>query len=353
MGAAECARHTGLTVRALRVYEKHGLIVPARSAKGWRQYGQKELTRLSIIVTLKAMGLSLAQIREVLTGDAPSLARVLQMQRHVWEGRQRAAAKSLSMVDAALAHLRTHESLSIDELCGLIRSVGMDGNWQATARELINEMVEPHEEREWLTYLARRPKEEGGRSRERLEATIALMQEVRVLMESGGAPSDAAVQKLVERSNQYWLRYKLRERMLEQLGWNPLVAKKMFAVGNRLILEVAGAEPASQSRVAAFFAAAVKASKWHQALEKVLDAASAACMSTQPSSAAAQKLVARFAAICERHSLGDLVVLARWSAAFGRTMRDREWIDQPESRKATWSFLVAAAEYAQSKRGTR
>ena len=31
MNAAECARRTGLTVRALRVYERHGLIEPARS----------------------------------------------------------------------------------------------------------------------------------------------------------------------------------------------------------------------------------------------------------------------------------------------------------------------------------
>ena len=353
MGAAECARHTGLTVRALRVYEKHGLIVPARSAKGWRQYGQKELTRLSIIVTLKAMGLSLAQIRDVLTGDVPSLARVLQMQRQVWETRKHAAGKSLAMVEAALGHLRARKSLTIDELCGLIRSVGMNGNWQATARELINEMVAPDEERAWLTYLSRRPKEEGPRSREHLEATIGLMQEVRVLMETGAAPGDAAVQKLVERSNQNWLHYHLRERMLEQLGWNPSVARKMFAVGNRLILQtaVAGADLASASDVAAFFVSAVKASKWHQALEKVLDEAShARAQAADPSSAAAQSLATRLAAICEHHSLGDPVVLSRWSAAFGRTMRDGQWVDQPESRKASWNFLAEAAEHTVSKK---
>ena len=32
--AAECAARTGLTVRALRVYENYGLITPGRSAAG-------------------------------------------------------------------------------------------------------------------------------------------------------------------------------------------------------------------------------------------------------------------------------------------------------------------------------
>jgi hypothetical protein len=45
LSAAECARRTGLTVRALRVYERQGLIEPARSGKGWRLYGPKELVQ--------------------------------------------------------------------------------------------------------------------------------------------------------------------------------------------------------------------------------------------------------------------------------------------------------------------
>jgi hypothetical protein len=34
--AAECAERTGLTVRALRVYEEYGLIAPQRTLSGWR-----------------------------------------------------------------------------------------------------------------------------------------------------------------------------------------------------------------------------------------------------------------------------------------------------------------------------
>jgi DNA-binding transcriptional MerR regulator len=71
MGAAECARRTGLTVRALRVYERHQLIEPRRTGKGWRCYGPLELRRLNVIVTLKAFGMTLVRelINENLTPE--------------------------------------------------------------------------------------------------------------------------------------------------------------------------------------------------------------------------------------------------------------------------------------------
>jgi DNA-binding transcriptional MerR regulator len=60
-------------VRALRVYERHGLIDPARSSKGWRCYGPRELQRLNVIVTLKAFGMTLAQIRALLATKTPPI----------------------------------------------------------------------------------------------------------------------------------------------------------------------------------------------------------------------------------------------------------------------------------------
>ena len=47
--AADCAARTGLTVRALRVYERAGLLKPGHSANGWRRYGPDDLMRLNTI----------------------------------------------------------------------------------------------------------------------------------------------------------------------------------------------------------------------------------------------------------------------------------------------------------------
>jgi DNA-binding transcriptional MerR regulator len=78
---SQIARRTGITVRTLHHYEAEGLLVPARrSDAGYRLYGRDELTRLQHIVSLKALGFSLAEIRACLEADAPSLAEALVRQ---------------------------------------------------------------------------------------------------------------------------------------------------------------------------------------------------------------------------------------------------------------------------------
>jgi DNA-binding transcriptional MerR regulator len=127
--AAECAARTGLTVRALRVYEDYGLIAPKRTAGGWRWYGKAELVRLNTIALLKTAGLTLSQIRHVttLSERGPSLKHVLEMQADAWRQRKTDAEHGQAVAEAALRSLEMHDSLSVDELCELVRSMEMNG----------------------------------------------------------------------------------------------------------------------------------------------------------------------------------------------------------------------------------
>ena len=61
--AAELA---GLHPQTLRIYEREGLIDPARSAGGTRRYSRRNIGRLQEICALTADGLNLAGIRRVL-----------------------------------------------------------------------------------------------------------------------------------------------------------------------------------------------------------------------------------------------------------------------------------------------
>jgi MerR family transcriptional regulator, heat shock protein HspR len=61
--AAELA---GLHPQTLRIYEREGLLDPARSAGGTRRYSRRDLDRLQKISALTADGLNLAGIRRVL-----------------------------------------------------------------------------------------------------------------------------------------------------------------------------------------------------------------------------------------------------------------------------------------------
>ncbi len=86
-------KRTGVTIKALRVYERQGLIKPVRSASRWRLYGETELIRLNAISALKSLGLSLAQIRKTLDATPPELPQVLKMQLDAWRARRRRPAR--------------------------------------------------------------------------------------------------------------------------------------------------------------------------------------------------------------------------------------------------------------------
>jgi len=65
--AAELA---GLHPQTLRIYEREGLLDPARSAGGTRRYSRRDIDRLAEICALTADGLNLAGIRRVLALQA-------------------------------------------------------------------------------------------------------------------------------------------------------------------------------------------------------------------------------------------------------------------------------------------
>ena len=61
--AAELA---GLHPQTLRIYEREGLLQPARSAGGTRRYSRNDIVRLQEICALTGQGLNMAGIRRVL-----------------------------------------------------------------------------------------------------------------------------------------------------------------------------------------------------------------------------------------------------------------------------------------------
>lgn len=65
-GIAVAAGLAGLHPQTLRIYEREGLLEPARSAGGTRRYSQNDITRLLEITALSSDGLNLAGIRRVL-----------------------------------------------------------------------------------------------------------------------------------------------------------------------------------------------------------------------------------------------------------------------------------------------
>ena len=63
---SDVVARTGLSARTLRYYEEMGLLPGVRRRAGGRRvYGEDELERLAFIQRLKALGLSLSEIKEL------------------------------------------------------------------------------------------------------------------------------------------------------------------------------------------------------------------------------------------------------------------------------------------------
>lgn len=126
--AAECARRLGLTVRALRLYEHYGLISPARTQKGWRIYGPAEIARLSEVLALKRLGLSLAKIADLLTGRPADLARMLALQHEALTTLRTRVQHGLELIGLLQSKIADGQSVSIDELITLARETTLTDN---------------------------------------------------------------------------------------------------------------------------------------------------------------------------------------------------------------------------------
>jgi DNA-binding transcriptional MerR regulator len=77
LSASKAAERLGVTIKALRLYEQRGLVTPGRTTAGYRVYGPDEMLRASEIVALRALGLSFAQVAQLLEGDPQSLESAL------------------------------------------------------------------------------------------------------------------------------------------------------------------------------------------------------------------------------------------------------------------------------------
>jgi DNA-binding transcriptional MerR regulator len=103
------ATFTQVSVRALRFYDQQGLVTPARvdPRTGYRSYRADQVVQVLRIVALRDVGLTLAQIREVLdAGASPQVIRERLADRRVEIARLRAQVDhQLAAVEGRLALL--------------------------------------------------------------------------------------------------------------------------------------------------------------------------------------------------------------------------------------------------------
>lgn len=118
---SEAAKQLGVSTKALRLWERHGLIKPIRTAAGWRTYSPSAMARAAEIAALRQLGLSLAQVGRVLGGNADALEPALAAHQAALEGRVRQLADTIENVRGVRADLAQGKGHPIGELVRLVR----------------------------------------------------------------------------------------------------------------------------------------------------------------------------------------------------------------------------------------
>jgi DNA-binding transcriptional MerR regulator len=123
-GPGETARRLGVTTKALRVYEREGLVIPHRAESRWRLYGPTQIARLHQIIVLRDLGLSLKSIK-TLVGSHSRLRDILRLQRETLESQQAKIRRAIDLIEVALRQIDEGRDLSLDELAILTKETLM------------------------------------------------------------------------------------------------------------------------------------------------------------------------------------------------------------------------------------
>ena len=141
--AREFARTSGVTVRTLHHYDRLGLLKPSRYTQaGYRLYSEQDLGRLQQIVTLKFIGLSLKQIKEILNSKSFDLAKALRMQREVISLRREQmdlALKAIQRAESAMAQTGEPDWKTFKKI---IEVINMQNNMEWTRQYYSEEAQE-------------------------------------------------------------------------------------------------------------------------------------------------------------------------------------------------------------------
>jgi DNA-binding transcriptional MerR regulator len=187
--ASEFAQMTGVTVRALHHYDRLGLLKPSgRTASGYRLYGERDFARLQQIVTLKFIGLSLKQIKDVLDRDSFDLSTALRLQREILDERRRRLEMAIVAIEKAERLLASEAEPDWETFAKIIEVMNMQNDWEWTKRYYTEEQ---------LQELARRATPEVLEKGQRDWA--ALLREVDEAASEGVDPASERAQALARR----------------------------------------------------------------------------------------------------------------------------------------------------------
>ncbi|HEX8144662.1 MAG TPA: MerR family transcriptional regulator [Pyrinomonadaceae bacterium] len=187
--ASEFAGLTGVTVRALHHYDRLGLLKPSgRTASGYRLYGERDFARLQQIVTLKFIGLSLKQIKNILDRETFDLSTALRLQREILGEKRRQLEMAIGAIEKAERLLSQDGGPGWETFAKIIEVMNMQNDWEWVKKYYTEEQLQELAQRGTPEVL-----EQGQRD------WAVLLKEVSEAVNEGVDPSSERAQSLARR----------------------------------------------------------------------------------------------------------------------------------------------------------
>ncbi len=110
----EIADFFGISRKAIRLYEKKGIIKPVKvdSQNGYRYYSAEQVQQLNALLELKTLGFSLDEIKTVIDGNTgrEQLIYSLQKKKQAWLEAISLARYKAECLDSIMNNLQTSQS---------------------------------------------------------------------------------------------------------------------------------------------------------------------------------------------------------------------------------------------------
>ncbi len=122
----DLAKRTGVSVRALHHYDAIGLLAPSRRSESrYRLYDREDIVRLQEIKSLRQLGFSLEEIRDLLAARRLTPLGVVEMHLQRVREQMELQRQLLGRLESIAEQLRAAETPSADEMMRTIEAMTM------------------------------------------------------------------------------------------------------------------------------------------------------------------------------------------------------------------------------------
>lgn len=123
----EFAEKAGVTVKTLLYYDKIGLLTPLKNyVTGYRIYRGEDFIKLQQIITLKFIGLSLDEIKNVLCATEENLKDMISIQKEALEKKKKHIESVITVFEKAENQIEENGFLEVDKLIDIIKITNME-----------------------------------------------------------------------------------------------------------------------------------------------------------------------------------------------------------------------------------